>query len=142
MRANVENCPYLLQSATRDPTTGIQTPSAEVEAEQAVAPAQDGPRQVPPEAAADEAAPAEAAGGERQPPRPRLPPPPRSDGDAAADPSARKENLKRKEGREDEGSTMDDIKREQNNATSAWKRASIFPKFELNSSASVIVARA
>ena len=99
MRANVENCPYLLQSATRDPTTGIQTPSAEVEAEQAVAPAQDGPRQVPPEAVADEAAPAEAAGGERQPPRPRLPPPPRSDGDAAADPSARKENLKRKEGR-------------------------------------------
>ena len=99
MRAIVENCPYLLQSATRDPTTGIQTPSAEVEAEQAVAAAQDGPRQVPPEAEADEAAPAEAAGGERQPPRPRLPPPPRSDGDAAADPSARKENLKRKEGR-------------------------------------------
>lgn len=93
-----------------------------MEAEQAAAAAHDEQRQVPMAAAdeAYEAAPVEAvADGERQPPpQPRQPRGPlRSGGDAAADPSARKENLKRKEGRKDEGSTMDDIKREQNNAT-------------------------
>ena len=100
---NFEKSPYLLQSAATVPTTGIQTPSAGAEAEQAdVGGAGVEQRQVPPpvgEAAADEAAPAEAvAGGERQRPR-QPPPPPRSGGDAAADPSARKENLKRKEER-------------------------------------------
>ena len=110
-----------------------------MEAEQAAAAAHDEQRQVPMAAAdeAYEAAPVEAvADGERQPPpQPRQPRGPlRSGGDAAADPSARKENLKRKEGR----NTMDDIKREQNNAPlrseRASERACIFPKFELNSS--------
>ena len=75
-----------------------------MEAEQAAAAAHDEQRQVPMAAAdeAYEAAPVEAvADGERQPPpQPRQPRGPlRSGGDAAADPSARKENLKRKEER-------------------------------------------
>ena len=105
------------------PATGTPSLSAaEVEAGRAVAARDERQRRPVPLAgdAAAAAAPAEPAGGERHPP-PRPPtPPPRSDGDAAADPSARKENLKGKEGR----NTMDDIKRERNNAPLRRERAS------------------
>ena len=131
MMTIIENCPYLLLSATTTvPTMGIRPPSVDAEAERAAAAAAvagDVQRQVPP--AADEEAPAEAAGGERQPPRPL--PPPRSGGDAGADPSARKENLKRNGGSE---GRMREVQWTISNgnrtmpicAAAAWKRARVF----------------